>query len=144
MYKLKCNPTVSLRQIDNTSFSIICYGRRIVIACDAVTHVSKFANVVVIYTIDTSYTTQHSLKEILGALPPDKFHRIHRSHIISMDFLKSIRHNCIAVNGHYLPISRYYKLQLNQRLQWLLNKHYHFYAAVTEHNITSCSAYCSK
>lgn len=120
--------TQLLRHVDHTSFSIISCGRRIVVACDAVTHVSKFANDVVIYTIDAQYTTQHSLKEILDALPPSKFYRIHRSHIVSLNFLSNIQHNCIFVNGHYLPISGYYKLQLNQRLQLLINKHYHFYA----------------
>jgi len=126
MYKPKCNPTASLRHVDHTSFSIICYGRRIVIACDAVTHVSKFANDVVIYTIETSYTTQHSLKEILDALPRNRFYRIHRSHIVSSDFLSSFRHNCIFVNGDYLPVSAYYKVQLYQRLQMLVNKYYNF------------------
>lgn len=117
-----------IRHVDPTSFSIICCGHRIVVACDAVMHVSKFANEVVIYTLTGNYNAQHSLKEILDALPRNKFYRIHRSHIISLDLLGNIRHNCIFINGYCLPFSGYYKSQLYQRLQMIVNKHYNFYA----------------
>ncbi|MEP7376778.1 MAG: LytTR family DNA-binding domain-containing protein [Chitinophagaceae bacterium] len=97
--------------------SVLCHGYRIRIPFDDIIYVSRVADATIINTHTENYKTVHRVKEILEALPADKFFRIHRSHIIATAYLKDIRNDQIIINGHCLTISYYFKHQLLERLQ---------------------------
>ncbi|MGG7665559.1 LytR/AlgR family response regulator transcription factor [Dyadobacter sp. BHUBP1] len=50
-------------------------------------------------------------------LPPDRFIRIHKSFIISLDHIQAISANYIRINNEEIPIGRIYKARLDKQLQ---------------------------
>jgi DNA-binding LytR/AlgR family response regulator len=110
-----------------TSFTIICKSRVVNIAISEITHVSKYGCEVVIYTRERQYRTCHSLQEIMNDLPVNDFFKGHRSHIIALSFMKSVKRKRIQVGEYYLPVSKYYKKQMCDSLATLLNRNYIFF-----------------
>ncbi len=56
--------------------------------------------------------TRLSMKSIEEKLPPDKFVRVHKSFIIAIDRIISIRKGKISINNVHVPISEHYKENL--------------------------------
>lgn len=56
--------------------------------------------------------TRMSLKSIEEKLPSDKFIRVHKSYIVSVDKIVSIRKGKISINNVQVPISEHYKENL--------------------------------
>lgn len=56
--------------------------------------------------------TRMSLKLIEEKLPSDKFIRVHKSYIVSVDKIVSIRKGKISINNIQVPISEHYKENL--------------------------------
>jgi DNA-binding LytR/AlgR family response regulator len=50
-------------------------------------------------------------------LPPDRFVRIHKSLIVSLDHIQAISANYIRINNEEIPIGRIYKAKLDKILQ---------------------------
>jgi two-component system, LytTR family, response regulator len=57
-----------------------------------------------------------SLKSIEEKLPPGKFFRIHKSYIISLSYITSIRRNSVFLGDLELPLSDLYKDDLMQEI----------------------------
>lgn len=114
-----------------TSFTIICKGRVVSISFEVITHVSKYGNETVIYTKGRSYRTYNSLQEILNDLPVNEFFRVHRSHIVSLRVMNGIKRKRIRAGEYYLPVSRYYRVQLLSRLGSILDREFIFYETNT-------------
>jgi two-component system LytT family response regulator len=53
--------------------------------------------------------TLENLKSMEAVLPADKFIRIHKSYIISMDKINAISKGKVAIGNVYLPIGETYK-----------------------------------
>ena len=56
--------------------------------------------------------TRLSMKSIEEKLPPDRFVRVHKSFIIAIDKIISIRKGKISINNVHVPISEHYKENL--------------------------------
>jgi DNA-binding LytR/AlgR family response regulator len=56
--------------------------------------------------------TRLSMKSIEEKLPPDRFVRVHKSYIIAIDKIISIRKGKISINNVHVPISEHYKENL--------------------------------
>ena len=56
------------------------------------------------------------MKKMEEALPSDKFIRVHKSYIMSLQAIKSISGNLVDVEGHQLPIGALYKDSLLKRV----------------------------
>jgi len=56
--------------------------------------------------------TLQNLRDFESKLPPEKFIRIHRSYIISMDAVDIISRNEVTVGKHSIPIGESFKQQL--------------------------------
>jgi DNA-binding LytR/AlgR family response regulator len=56
--------------------------------------------------------TRLSMKSIEEKLPPDRFARVHKSFIIAIDKIISIRKGKISINNVHVPISEHYKENL--------------------------------
>ncbi len=91
-----------------------------------ITHVSKFGNESVIYTVSNSYRTYHSLKGILTYLPVNDFFLIHQPHIVSLRHMDGVRKGRLVVGEYYVPMSKNYKVQLLVRLKEILDREYVF------------------
>jgi len=113
-----------------TSFTIICRGRVVNIRYEEITHISKYGDDVVLYTISKEFRTRHSLQELLNDLPVNSFFRIHRSHIASLEYMRGMNRGRLKVAEAYLPVSNYFKLQLVRSLQLILDREYSFHCEV--------------
>ena len=73
-------------------------------------------------TINTSekkYTIHSTMKKIESKLASDKFIRVHRSFIISIDKISSIDDAVITIGKQLIPIGANYKLNLTNKLNFL-------------------------
>lgn len=53
--------------------------------------------------------TNLSMKKMIELLPDDKFYRIHKSFIISLDKIDSIEGNLVSIQGHKLPVGNSFR-----------------------------------
>ncbi len=86
--------------------------------CDAIVYLSAEEKYVKIHTMKESFLTRDTLSSLEQRLNPDSFRRIHRSHIINLNFVKEMQpwsHGDYVVlmkNGAELNFSRRYKDRL--------------------------------
>lgn len=73
---------------------------------------------VVINTADNIYTTHTTMKEMVRILPPKDFVRVHRSYIVRLDKIFSIKFPDLVVEGKMkvIPIGGLYRKELYSRL----------------------------
>lgn len=109
-----------------TSITAISGGRVVSILFAEITHVSKYGNETVIYTVNNSYRTYHSLKGLLTDLPVNVFFLVHQSHIVSLQHMAGVRKGRLEVGEYYVPMSKNYKVQLLARLKEILEREYFF------------------
>ena len=60
------------------------------------------------FTSEKPVLTLMTLKKVLEMLPQDKFKRIHRSHIVSIDKIKSVLNRKVQLSSVELPVSNSY------------------------------------
>lgn len=60
-----------------------------------------------------SIVTRMNMKTMEDELPPDKFIRIHKSYIIAVRYISSIRKNSVFINETELPLGESYKDSLH-------------------------------
>jgi len=58
----------------------------------------------------------HTMKKMEETLPQDRFIRVHKSFIVSLQAIKSISGNTVDAEAHQLPIGAMYKEQLMKKL----------------------------
>ncbi len=109
-----------------TSITAISGGRVVNILFAEITHVSKYGNESVIYTVNNSYRTYHSLKSLLTDLPVNDFFQVHQSHIVSLRHMAGVRKGRLIVGDYYVPLSKNYKVELLARLKETLVREYFF------------------
>jgi two-component system, LytTR family, response regulator len=61
-----------------------------------------------IVTINKKIMTLQTFKELAELLPPDRFHRVHNSFIVSLDKIEKIEKNRITIKEKIIPISETY------------------------------------
>lgn len=87
-------------------FFIKSDGQFIKIKLDDVLFFESEKDYVFIYTVQKRYLTLLSLKQLERELPPDKFLRVHRSYVISVDKVDLIDGNQIVIRDKRIPVSR--------------------------------------
>lgn len=85
-------------------------GKMIQLNYSDILYIEGLKNYVVIYTTDNKYITYLSMKEVEKAIPQNKFIRIHKSYIVSLNKIKSIDgNNVIMLQNSELPIGISFK-----------------------------------
>ena len=64
-----------------------------------------------VYLSDQKIVTNLSMKRMMEILPVDKFFRIHKSYIISLDKISQVEGNTVLVNKKRLPVGNSYRQQ---------------------------------
>ncbi|MGZ4035283.1 MAG: LytR/AlgR family response regulator transcription factor [Bacteroidia bacterium] len=72
-----------------------------------------------IITPEKRHTVHSTMKTIENKLDPDKFVRVHRSYIVSIDNINSIDDNTIVINKQLIPVGYVYKENLMKQLNLL-------------------------
>ena len=85
---------------------------------DDIYYVEALKDYVVINTADNSYTTHSTMKEMVRILPAKGFVRIHRSFIVNINKIFSIKYPDLVIEGKMkvLPIGGLYRKELFSRL----------------------------
>jgi DNA-binding LytR/AlgR family response regulator len=77
------------------------------------------ADYINIYTDYDRYMANSTMSAILEKLPEQQFQRVHRSYIVRLDKIESLKDNMIVINDKVIPVSRSYKQKLTNRMQFL-------------------------
>ena len=61
----------------------------------------------------------HPLKEVLAALPPERFARVHRGYAVCLDLVDRVIGNTIYIGKQDFPVSSAYRDDLHSRFRFL-------------------------
>lgn len=81
-----------------------------------IVRVEAFADYMMIYTAKSKYMVLTTMVSMEKKLPAETFMRIHRSHLISLDWLEGIEDTSAIVNSGIIPIGTTYRNRLLNRL----------------------------
>lgn len=84
---------------------------------DAITHVKGLKDYSIVFTDDEQIIVKGSLKNAGDLLGDKKLIRVHKSYLVALDRIKTVRHNQIIVGSHSIPIGRSYKKDLFEVLE---------------------------
>lgn len=65
-----------------------------------------------VYTKDSKYIVNYTLKAITEKFPEKNFLRVHRSFLVNIQKVEAIEYNDLLVNGHRIPIGKTYREEL--------------------------------
>ncbi len=82
-------------------------------------YIESFKDYVNIHATDRSITARQTLTSIENTLPEDRFMRLHRSYVVSIDHITGFTSTTVDINGKELPIGRNYKQQVFKQLNYL-------------------------
>lgn len=80
-------------------------------------YVESIGDYVKIYTCEGAIITRETLSNIESKLPENRFLRIHRSFIVSLNYLSGYTNEYVEIGSKALPISRSYKERVLQFLE---------------------------
>jgi two-component system LytT family response regulator len=86
------------------------------IRIDDIKYIQALGDYVNIFTDNKRYTVHITLKGIEEKLPRDKFYRLHRSYITSLNHIDNIEESTAYIGKHPLPIGEQFKKDLLKRL----------------------------
>jgi len=88
------------------------------ISIHEILYAEAMGDYVKIYITDHKYCTIHcTLKSLEDRLGTENFFRVHRSYIIAIDKIESIKEGVINIGDKAIPIADAYRSALNQRLR---------------------------
>ena len=82
----------------------------------SIVRVEAFADYMMIYTNKSKFMVLTTMLSMEKKLPTETFMRIHRSHLISLDWLEGIEDTSAIVNGGIIPIGTTYRNRLLNRI----------------------------
>lgn len=88
---------------------------------DEICYIEALRDYIVISTATENYTARINMKEIGRYLPDRDFARIHKSFIVRLDKIYSIKYVSLIVEGSMkeLPVGNFYRKDLYSRLNML-------------------------
>ncbi|MCB0517766.1 MAG: response regulator transcription factor [Lewinellaceae bacterium] len=105
-FEMQRQPLPKPPTADPGYFFIKSDGQFIKIKLDDVLFFESEKDYVFIYTPLKRYMTLLSLKQLESELPPDKFLRVHRSFIVSLDKIELMDGNMLIIKDKRIPVSR--------------------------------------
>jgi DNA-binding LytR/AlgR family response regulator len=81
-----------------------------------INYIQALGDYVNIFTKEKRYTAHITLKGIEEKLPADKFYRLHRSFLISLDSVDGVEEGTAYVGSHPIPIGKQFKKELLVKL----------------------------
>ncbi len=89
------------------------------IGIDEIVWVEALGDYITINTSTKRHIIHTTMKIVEGKLPADKFIRVHRSYIVSLDKINSIDDTVIVIGSKLIPVGAVYKENLTKRLNLL-------------------------
>ena len=85
---------------------------------DEIQYIQSRQNYIIFVTNTRRVIALQTMKEIERFLPPERFTRVHRSYIISLDKISSIEKNKIQIAETMIPVGRLYQHTLRKIFQY--------------------------
>ncbi len=80
-------------------------------------YIEAYGNYLNVYTREEKFMIREKLHEIEKKLPPKLFVRIHKSFIVSLNRISSVKGNRVMIGDIAIPIGDYYKAELDKRIK---------------------------
>lgn len=94
-------------------------GLLIKIKLENIQYIQAIGDYVNIFTTEKRHTVHITLKNIEDKLPSDKFFRLHRSYLVSLNHIDNIEENSAYTGKHPLPIAGQFKKELLRKLNMI-------------------------
>ena len=72
-------------------------------------YIESDGNYVTFYTTKRSILARYKISEVLELLPQQYFVRIHRSYIVALNHIDTVKKHCVVIAGNEIPISANYR-----------------------------------
>ena len=72
-------------------------------------YIESDGNYVTFYTDKRPILARYKLSEVLELLPLEYFTRIHRSYIVALKHIETVKKHCVIINDKEIPISSNYR-----------------------------------
>ena len=72
-------------------------------------YIESDGNYVTFYTNKRPILARYKLSEVLELLPKEYFTRIHRSYIVALKHIETVKKHCVIINDKEIPISSNYR-----------------------------------
>ena len=72
-------------------------------------YIESDGNYVTFYTDKRPILARYKLSEVLELLPKEYFTRIHRSYIVALKHIETVKKHCVIINDKEIPISSNYR-----------------------------------
>lgn len=104
----------SVSKVDNENFTeeyfyVKANKKTIKVNLSDIIFIEGLGDYIKIHLKNSKLITNLSMKKMIDLLPEDKFYRIHKSYIISLDKIDSLEGNLVSVQGNKLPIGNSYR-----------------------------------
>lgn len=91
-------------------------GKWTKVSHDEIIYIKGLREYVKIFTTAGNFVVLRTMKNLSEELPDEKFIRIHKSYIASLDHIRSLEGNSLIVGGEALPLSRDRKKEILARI----------------------------
>jgi len=89
------------------------------LSLDDVLFVESMRDYVKLHTRQKFYAIHNTLRAVEGRLPASRFLRVHRSYIVAIDKIDTIRDGVIIIQEKTVPVADSYRAALNKRMNVL-------------------------
>jgi len=79
------------------------------VAIQKIKYIESDGNYVTFYTTKRSILARYKISEVLELLPQQYFVRIHRSYIVALKYIDTVKKHCVVIDGNEIPISANYR-----------------------------------
>lgn len=100
-----------------THISVKVDSQFIDIALEELLYAQSFGNYVKIFTPTKTWLASMTTNELEGKLPSDKFMRVHKSYIVSVDKISGHDRETVSVNEEKIPVGITYRRELGERMR---------------------------
>ncbi|MEM6343836.1 MAG: LytTR family DNA-binding domain-containing protein [Bacteroidota bacterium] len=83
---------------------------------DDILFVEALQNYVCLYTANRRYTSLLTMKAVEEALPNDQFMRVHRSYIVALDKIETLKGYELLIGEHRVPVSRSHREAVHKKV----------------------------
>lgn len=103
----------SPKKIETVDFMFVRSERRMLkVDFEAILYIESYSDYIKIHLANETIVTRETISAIEAKLPSNKFLRIHRSFIISLQSITSFTNEHVTIKEKALPISRSYKKEV--------------------------------
>ncbi|CAD5254172.1 MULTISPECIES: LytTR family DNA-binding domain-containing protein [unclassified Imperialibacter] len=79
------------------------------LAIKNIKYIESDGNYVTFHTAGRPILARYKLSEVLGLLPPHQFVRVHRSFVVALKHIETIKNHCVIIDKHEVPLSSTYR-----------------------------------